>query len=167
MSCLPEARLKVYETLSSNIVDGTANMIVFVENMDLEEWNNAPTEIHVCIVWDDQNYPAPRQSLAYGKTAVKFDTLLNLYNQGSSFALPYARPSSFHNGGFMVAFADGHVKLVSDSIAYEVYMHLMTSNGRKYQPAGMNNLPPPPPPPATTSNPVQNVFQGVLDQGSF
>ena len=45
--------------------------------------------------------------------------------------------SSCHTSGFMVAFADGHVRLISENIAYEVYMHLMTSNGQKYQPAGV------------------------------
>ena len=33
---------------------------------------------------------------------------------------------------------DGHTKFVSDTIAYEVYMRLMTSAGKKYKQAGLN-----------------------------
>jgi prepilin-type processing-associated H-X9-DG protein len=148
-----------------SIVDGATNTIMLAENPDLEEWNFAPTEIHVCIVWDDLNYPSPRQSLA--GSIEKRDTLLNLYNQGAEYVLPHARPSSFHPNGFMVAFCDGHVRFLSQTVAYEVYMHLMTSHGRAYQPAGMKTLPPPPLPPTLTNNAVQNVFQGTLDDSSF
>ena len=107
------------------------------------------------------------QSLSSNSSLDKQDSLLNLYNRGPNDVLPYARPASYHPGGFMVAFCDGRVKFVSETIAYEVYMHLMTSNGRKYQPAGMKTLPAPPPPPTLTSNAVQNVFQGTLDEGSY
>jgi prepilin-type N-terminal cleavage/methylation domain-containing protein/prepilin-type processing-associated H-X9-DG protein len=170
---LPEAQLKTYETSLGRIPDGTSNTILFVDNPDLEEWNFAPTEFHVCVVWDDQNYPNVRQAFSLSAQAAKGipsdkpDTLLNLYKQGVNYVLPYARPTSYHPGGFMVAFCDGSVRFVSESIAYEVYMQLMTSEGRKYQPAGMKTLPAPPPPPATTNNAIQNVFQSPLDGSSF
>ncbi len=165
----PEAQLKVYQTSLANVADadGTSNTLLYIENTYLEEWNFAPCEISVCVVWDDQNYPNPRQPISAGSFPDKPDTLYNLFQQGPNNALPYARPASYHAGGFMVAFADGHVRLISESIAYEVYMHLMTSDERKYQPAGARPLPPPPLPPAMTSNAVQNVFQGTLDGSSF
>jgi prepilin-type N-terminal cleavage/methylation domain-containing protein/prepilin-type processing-associated H-X9-DG protein len=162
----PESQLAVHYSSCLRVPDGATNTIMIAENSDLEEWNYAPTEIHACVVWDDLNYPNPRQSLS-GGSPDKPDTLLNLYNQGPSYGLPYARPKSFHTNGFMVAFCDGRVKFLSETIAYEVYMHLMTSDGRKYQPAGLKTLAAPPPPPAMTSNAVQNVFQGTLDEGSY
>ncbi len=163
----PESQLKIYYTTRGDVADGTTNTLMYIENVYLEEWNFAPLEINVCVVWDDQNYPNPRQRLSDGSYAIKPDTLFNLFQQGPNVALPYARPASYHTSGFMVAFADGHVRLISESIAYEVYMHLMTSAGRKYQPAGARTLSAPPPPPALTSNPVQNVFQGTLDDSSY
>jgi prepilin-type N-terminal cleavage/methylation domain-containing protein/prepilin-type processing-associated H-X9-DG protein len=163
----PESQLTVHESSLIRIPDGSANTILFAENIDLEEWNFAPSEFHACIVWDDLNYPKPVQSLGTNRSADKPDTLLNLYNQGVNYALPYARPASTHPNGFNVAFCDGRVKFVSETIAYEVYMHLMTSQGRKYQLAGMRTLSPPPPPPATTSNAVQNVLQGTFDEGNY
>lgn len=162
----PESQLKIHESSLTRINDGSTNTILFVENKNLDQWNFAPTEYDVCIVWDDQGYPNPRQSLT-SDFSDKQDTLATLYNQSPNNALPFAAPSSFHSGGFMVAFADGHTKFVSESIAYEVYMHLMTSEGRKYQPAGAKTLAPPPPPPTLTSNAVQNVFQDVLNQNSY
>ena len=163
----PESQLKIYESSLSGVRDGSTNTFLFVENRYLDEWNFAPSEYHACVVWDDQNYPNPRQSLNSDRPE-KNDTLENLVNQGVDYVLPYARPSSYHAaGGFMVAFADGHTRFVSESIAYEVYMHLMTSDGRKYQPAGVKTLSPPPLPPTLTTNAVQNVFQGVLNQGSY
>jgi hypothetical protein len=46
-------------------------------------------------------------------------------------------------------------------------MHLMTSNGRKYQPAGVKTLSAPPAPPATTGNAVQNVFQTTVSDENY
>ncbi len=165
----PEAQLKIYYTSLGDVTsgDGAMNTLMYIENAYLEEWNFAPLEINACVVWDDQNYPNPRQRLSDGSFPIKPDTLVNLFQQGPSNALPYARPASYHTSGFMVAFADGHVRLISENIAYEVYMHLMSSQGRKYQPAGVRTLSAPPPPPALTSNAVQNVFQGTLDDSSF
>lgn len=165
----PESQLKIYTSSLSQVAngDGCTNTILLVDNVYLEEWNFAPTEVHVCIVWDDLNYPKPLQSLSVNSNLDKPDSLLNLYNQGPNYVLPYARPASFHPGGFNVAFCDGRVKFVAQTIAYEVYMHLMTSSGRRYQPAGFKTLAPPPFPPALTSNAVQNVFQGALEEGSY
>jgi prepilin-type processing-associated H-X9-DG protein len=163
----PESQLKIAYSSFLNLPDGTTNTLMYIENAYLEEWNFAPHEINVCVVWDDVNYPNPRQRLADGVDSIKPDTLSNLFQQGPNTALPYARPASYHTSGFMVAFADGHVRLISETISYEVYMHLMTSEGRKYQPAGLRTLSPPPAPPALTSNPVQNVFQGTLDGDSY
>jgi prepilin-type N-terminal cleavage/methylation domain-containing protein/prepilin-type processing-associated H-X9-DG protein len=163
----PEAQLKVYSSSFATVPDGTTNTLMYIENAYLEEWNFAPQEIDVCVVWDDQNYPSPRQRLSDSSDPIKPDTLANLFQQGPGTALPYARPASYHTSGFMVAFADGHVRLISENIAYEVYMHLMTSDGRRYQPAGVRTLSPPPAPPALTSNQVQNVFQGTLDGDSY
>lgn len=41
----------------------------------------------------------------------------------------FARPASFHQGGVVAAFADGHTTFLSQDIDYVVYCQLMTPNG--------------------------------------
>lgn len=144
--------IKTFKTSQGDITsgDGASNTILFAENADLEEWNYAPTEYHVGVIWDDnyQNSSTPNQLLNKyvnfpgAPSGTKPDTLLTLAAsnnvvQSPQFdALAYARPVSNHPTGFMVAFCDGRVKFVSEGISYVVYAKLMTSNGRKYLPAG-------------------------------
>ena len=143
---------KIYKTSLGDVTagDGASNTILFAENADLEEWNYAPTEYHDGVIWDDnyQNSSSPNQLLNKyvnfpgAPSGTKPDTLLNLSKSNNVVqspqydALAYARPVSNHPTGFMLAFCDGRVKFVSEGIAYAVYAKLMTSNGRKYLPAG-------------------------------
>lgn len=141
--------------------DGASNTILFADNGDLEEWNFAPTEYHVGIVWDDNfiNSSARHQILGEYVSypgvpeGTKPNTLLNLANSNlvvplpQSDALAYARPRSNHPSGFVICMCDGSTKFVSNNIAYVVYAKLMTSNGGSYAPAG---LPVNPPSAATT-----------------
>ena len=39
----------------------------------------------------------------------------------------------------MLAFADGHTAFINEAVNYTVYARLMTSNGKKYQPAGVKS----------------------------
>jgi prepilin-type processing-associated H-X9-DG protein len=43
----------------------------------------------------------------------------------------FARPASSHGDGAVVAFCDGHVGFLRETIDYTVYQRLLTSNGRK------------------------------------
>jgi prepilin-type processing-associated H-X9-DG protein len=53
----------------------------------------------------------------------------------------YARPSSMHQLGVNVIFADGHCTFLRDDIDYSVYQQLMTPNGRKcVDPRDWNDL---------------------------
>jgi prepilin-type N-terminal cleavage/methylation domain-containing protein len=145
---------KIFKTTMGDVTngDGATNTILLAENSDLEEWNFAPTEIHVGIVWDDNytnglnqflnKYPSglvPPNSKPLSPNQGE-SHLSYLYNQGQG--LTYARPLSMHPGGFMLTFCDGRIKFVSESIDYSVYARLMTSNGKKYMPAGFMQSPP-------------------------
>jgi prepilin-type processing-associated H-X9-DG protein len=44
--------------------------------------------------------------------------------------LAYARPSSRHPGGVIMAFCDGHTQFVADTLDYSVYRQIMTPYGR-------------------------------------
>lgn len=148
--------------------DGAANTILLGENMDLETWNYAPTEFHSCIVWQDQNQTQVLNKLPIPASAdPNLDALLFLYqNPGAGMNVEtHARPLSAHPTGFMLAFCDGHVQFVSETIGYDVYMRLMTSNGKIYKTAGQNF--PPPVTPTNQGTLVQQVLQIPLSEGSY
>jgi prepilin-type N-terminal cleavage/methylation domain-containing protein len=155
---LNDTTLRFKKPTKADVVggDGASNTILIAENSDLEEWSDPATEIHVGIVWDynfsDNSGNAGTQFLNnYPASAnrAKPDTLLSLYNQGQTYGIPYARPLSNHPTGFMMAFCDGRVKFVSESIDLGVYDRLMTSNGKKFLIPGMA---------PGSSNPPANVI---------
>ena len=147
---------KIFKTSLGDITngDGASNTILFAENSDLEEWNYAPTEYHVGVIWDDIYANGSTTGQAANQLLNKYvtypgappstkpNTLINLASSNNVVqspqydALAYARPLSQHPTGFQLAFCDGRVKFVSESIDYFVYARLMTSNGKKYLPAG-------------------------------
>lgn len=56
----------------------------------------------------------------------------------------FARPASFHPGGFNVGFADASVRFMSESVDYKIYAVLMTSWGDKARdPSGSISAPDP------------------------
>jgi prepilin-type N-terminal cleavage/methylation domain-containing protein len=155
----PEYRLKNdFKSSMADAVngDGATNTMLMADNGDLEEWNFAPTEYHVAIIWDDNypNRPLPNQVFnGYPPFPnippnTKPGDLLTLSTTNAAVqspqydALACARPRSNHPAGFMVAFCDGRTKFISDNVGYVVYAKLMTSSGKKYAPAGMAPNPP-------------------------
>jgi len=163
---------KTYKTTLGDVTngDGATNTIILVENSDLEEWNYAPTEFHVGVVWDDNYNNGLNQFLnKYPSGLVppntKPDTLLNLYgsitNPQPNNVLPYARPLSQHPTGFMMASCDARVKFVSESIDYAVYARLMTSNGKKYLPAGVA------PPPSQNTQAMRQLLAAPITDGAY
>jgi prepilin-type N-terminal cleavage/methylation domain-containing protein len=126
--------------------DGMTNTFLFIENSNLEEWNYAPTEFNTCVVWENDagapyaNRPAQVQVMNDDpKSTPKPDTFANMMSSSSPYnptVVGYAGPKSLHPAGFTVAFCDGSTKFISETIAYEVYMKLMTSNGKKYMRVG-------------------------------
>jgi type II secretory pathway pseudopilin PulG len=144
--------LRLFKTTMADVVngDGATNTLILADNGDLEEWNYAPTEYHVGIVWDDYNWSGTAPQLKYtgpqllnkypaglSPPNTKPDTLLNIYSASSANVLAFARPLSNHPGGFMAAFCDGRTRFISETVAYDVYAKLMTSSGKKYAVAGM------------------------------
>jgi prepilin-type N-terminal cleavage/methylation domain-containing protein len=164
-----EKLLKVYYTTLGDLTngDGQSNTILYAENSDLEDWNYAPTEFHACIVWDDLYDPSspPRQFLnknpldATGFAIEKPAQLLPLFSTGLPAVIPYSRPYSGHPNGFVLAFADGRTAFVNEGMDYTVYMRLMTSNGKKYLPAGQKPTQSGTPPPMMTNQ--QKYILGI------
>ncbi len=102
--------------------DGVSNTILFAENINLQTWKNFTTEFQVAVLWIPvvlgTNPPVPLNKELPDKFIPPLD-------------LNHARPASFHPGGFMVCMTDGSTKFIGDSISYDVYCLLMTSNGRR------------------------------------
>ncbi len=91
---------------SNDIVDGAAFTLLLSENLKAGNWNTH-TKTSITFLWD----PANQKKINEAPTSV------------------LARPSSYHTGGGVnVAFADGHVQFLRESISYRVYMQLMTPN---------------------------------------
>lgn len=115
----------------SHLVDGASNTIAFAENTYLKTWCveitttppvSAISERHSAIVWEDATVFEPVDP--------SVDSL------SVADGTKYARPSSRHSSGFNVAFWDGSSRYVSDTIDFQVYAKLMSSNGKRAQAPG-------------------------------
>jgi prepilin-type N-terminal cleavage/methylation domain-containing protein/prepilin-type processing-associated H-X9-DG protein len=166
--------LRFKKPTSADVVngDGASNTILLGENSDLEEWNWAPTEYHPGIVWDDNYQNGQNQFLNKGTKPDPPDpndppqsplsVLFSVSTPAPNAAFPYARPLSLHSSGFMLLFCDGRVKFVSEGIAYNVYARLMTSNGKKYNPAGAN-----PAAPTAATLGIRSALMAPLNDESY
>jgi prepilin-type N-terminal cleavage/methylation domain-containing protein/prepilin-type processing-associated H-X9-DG protein len=153
---------KIFYSTHHGIADGSSNTIQIAENSDLEEWNYAPYEYSVGIVWDENGAQwLNKYPIGLNPPNIKPDTFTNMAASGVNL-VPFARPLSQHPTGFMVVFADGHTKFVSESIAYDVYSRLMTSDGARYMPAGVNDVPP-----SSTTLRMQQLQKTDLADGSY
>jgi prepilin-type N-terminal cleavage/methylation domain-containing protein/prepilin-type processing-associated H-X9-DG protein len=80
------------------------------------------------------------------------DPLPDPTGSGPQPVYPLARPSSFHSGGVLATYADGHVQFLREDIAYLTYCALMT-------PRGAASLLP------GTMDPVPDVYRTARTQG--
>ncbi len=98
--------------------DGTAYTILLSENIDLGNWRGATTRAETCVNWFDD--------LGTGATKEKRKINGTHFTTVPSDVINYARPSSWHPGGVVVAFADGHTHFLGESVDNRVYKQLMT-----------------------------------------
>jgi len=111
--------------------DGTTNTLMFTENCNVITWRfdigNVPAahrhEFYFGVIWLD-----PTASSFANFPGINKQLPSNVFYPLDAY---HARPGSFHPNGFIVAMGDGSTKFVSDSIQYNVYCRLMTSNGRR------------------------------------
>ncbi|HOM18789.1 MAG TPA: DUF1559 domain-containing protein [Thermoguttaceae bacterium] len=96
--------------------DGAATTLLISENIDATLWENYSNssawtgtgEFQVGFIWQTDG----SLRVNYPKTS------------------SYPRPSSYHPGGVIVSFCDGHQQFLKDSIAPLVYHHLMTPDSK-------------------------------------
>jgi prepilin-type N-terminal cleavage/methylation domain-containing protein/prepilin-type processing-associated H-X9-DG protein len=99
----------------SNFIDGAASTLLFTENVQATEWH-VTQKNDITFVWHPTLTPTTEMRI----------------NRGIALPLSEntARPSSRHDGGVNVTFADDHGKYLSENIDYKVYMQLMTPEAK-------------------------------------
>ncbi len=91
--------------------DGLAQTILFSENVNLGEWTDRSHERDMGIFWGVPGMKGFNKELKAPLTNAT------------------ARPSSRHNGKFVVVFCDTHTRVLSEKIDPRVYARLLTPNG--------------------------------------
>ncbi len=105
--------------------DGNAATILFAENARATTWTAVEGERidqfidKQTVIWDVRG--TDQLTVLNGKTDGPTTPLTAVWYQQS--------PSSYHAGGFVVAYADGHVQFMSEIVEYGVYAKAMTPNG--------------------------------------
>ncbi len=118
-------------TVSRN--DGTSMTIMIAENaapIDWRtsaagapyDWHSDPREQESQVLWFVDNEIPLNHNVRVSRPEFEAEPLNR-----------YARPSSWHPGGFNVAFCDGSVRFLNDDIPYRLYAQLMSSHGRRAQ----------------------------------
>jgi prepilin-type N-terminal cleavage/methylation domain-containing protein len=121
--------------------DGVSTTIMMAENMIMlsriaswstsppyQVWYQAPTEQDSQILWWP-DCPACGGPVSGDFVGLNWDGTSAGSLPGDS--MRYARPASFHAGGFNVAFADESVRFMNESVEYKIYAVLMTSFGER------------------------------------
>ena len=131
----------------SYIKDGSKTTLMFSENVHRDhDWDRkdggrswlapAPNSINneqwygMVWVYDPSNplEPSPKLIDRLSQDTRAEQDKKNPYSKAGS---RFARPASNHPGVFVVAFAGGAVKAISNEIDYRVYQQLLTPNGAK------------------------------------
>lgn len=102
----------------SNIIDGTANTFLLSENVQANLWYSILI-YEVGMVWR-----------ASPDTCSRINRCLDSAGSvGTDWRT--ARPSSYHPGGVVVSYCDGHQEFIKDDIDYGVYQRRMAPDDQK------------------------------------
>lgn len=117
-------------TVSRN--DGTSTTFMLLENAAPIDWRFALYEHHSQALWEDPENPVSTGTVPTVPIVLpNADPKVGPDTFKPATGIRFARPSSWHPGGFNVAFCDGSVRFISDDIDYRTYCLLMTSHGRR------------------------------------
>jgi prepilin-type processing-associated H-X9-DG protein len=121
--------------------DGATNTLLLSENNQLRTWVLAPLDRgsttrkqDVGICWFVRSSPqstlndyAAMHSINRNKEVEDIYNLPAALQGNGVTATDFARPSSWHPGGVNVAYGDGRVDFLNETIEYKVYRELMTT----------------------------------------
>jgi len=144
----------IVKTTKDSILDGTSNTLLLSENLDAQYYHDADAgnilgyanspdpkspERYTTFVWWGRLSPQDlhQNSLAPANALRKINGKPDADSTESLQSMSYARPSSNHPGGVNVTWCDGRSGFISEGIEYRVYCLIMSSNGKKVNPAGL------------------------------
>jgi prepilin-type N-terminal cleavage/methylation domain-containing protein/prepilin-type processing-associated H-X9-DG protein len=108
--------------------DGATTTLMLSENTDCGNWIESG-ESMVVFVWYSSGVPEPAPNCEVARINGQVGQRVSAGTLGFEDQ-HFARPSSFHPGGVVVVFCDGHTTFLNDSIDYAVYGQLMSSRGK-------------------------------------
>jgi prepilin-type N-terminal cleavage/methylation domain-containing protein/prepilin-type processing-associated H-X9-DG protein len=123
--------------------DGTSNTLMLSENPNVQGWLLAPKEQYSQMLWFPEGYqkatspPDPAYNPLFDSDVPPLPACgLNRSARVLTTALfdaniEYARPASYHPGGFNVALCDGTIQWMAETVDYGVFAVLMTSRGER------------------------------------
>ncbi len=148
---MPPAKTPPIDLAYLSSHDGTKNTIMLSENcLNTLDWiaplgtpSTTPPPKYPslgmsywnAITWEQPNGAGGSVQPNWGTDGIApTGTRLNQPNAGSMYDYEQGRPFSYHSGGFIVAYCDGHCAFMSQDIEYRVYCLLMSpdSNNAKY-----------------------------------
>ena len=100
--------------------DGTATTLLLSENVQASTWTEVGQNCETLV-----GFRWVFRSITAG-TGYRINDSVNVTQNPSSPNVAFARPSSFHSGGVIASFCDGHQYFLREDISYSVYQHLMT-----------------------------------------
>ena len=103
--------------------DGTSTTLLLSENVQAYTWTAANTHATNCETLVGFRWVTGTPATGSG---YKINDGVNVTQDPSSPNVALARPSSFHSGGVIASFCDGHQYFLREDIDYGVYQHLMT-----------------------------------------
>ena len=103
--------------------DGTSTTLLLSENVQAYTWTAANTHATNCETLVGFRWVTGTPTTGSG---YKINDGVNATQDPASPTSAYARPSSFHSGGVIASFCDGHQYFLREDIDYYVYQHLMT-----------------------------------------
>jgi prepilin-type N-terminal cleavage/methylation domain-containing protein/prepilin-type processing-associated H-X9-DG protein len=123
----PNTYITIVNVSASDIKDGTQHTLLISENNQAARWVLPSTPPPSGAI----NVQEPAWGMVWWKNN---DTKVFDINQGYdevAAGYDYARPSSYHAGGVVATFCDGHTQFLNEGIDYNVYALLMTPDGAK------------------------------------
>jgi type II secretion system protein G len=129
----------------TDIKDGTQHTLLISENLQAGEWSktwstNLPAKLEEEQSWGMVWWPE------YDPAKNIYDTVrinADLDAEPAAASIYYARPSSYHPGGIVATFSDGHTQFLNEKMDYLVYQLIMTPDGANAKIAGDAAVPNP------------------------
>jgi len=144
-------RWKIGEATSGLIQkgDGLSNTLMLSENIDSGGWTEAD-EQRVGFIWQASFDPNTFQPAPGVNDFTLPDEKLLWINEragenagavlGAPMPFRFARPASYHSGGVVAAFCDGHVEFVNEDVDYLSFALRMTPDGFNTRVPGSTKL---------------------------